>query len=463
MEIENNMKENNLPEIEHIKKNENEVSDLLGEAKLSWIGGVYSKYFKNVSFVRALIIKIWPVYVKYAIARANGWNKKTWEPLIKLKDAIEKYKFLTINLYESERVITPAPEVFPSEDACFLKSPHDSYNFPSIYVSIVPLGVVSGGTNFIRINGETICHDLFDFVRDYTSEELHGRLRVNGVKKMACWLYAETDSETIPSGASFVDACAPNYAHWLTEVLPRIAAFCSDDRFNDIPLIVNQGLHENIMESIFSISGSSRKVITLPIGKSLRVHKLYVTSVAGYVPFDRRKNKSSGHSQGVFSPIAIRLVCENLPSFTMGDEINWPERIYLKRNSHVRLLENSLELEHHLVNEGFVIISPEELTFIQQVQLFRHAKFIISSTGAALANIIFSPVDAKIIILMSKYRNMSYWYWQNIACATGKKITYVLGAVVGKKRGIHSDFKVNIQHVLKAVKENLELEEVDGR
>ena len=58
----------------------------------------------------------------------------------------------------------------------------------------------------------------------------------------------------------------------------------------------------------------------------------------------------------------------------------------------------------------------------------------------------FAPSDAKIYILIGKFPDTSYWYWQNIACASGKEINYVFGEVVhGRERGIHSDFMVNLE------------------
>lgn len=68
--------------------------------------------------------------------------------------------------------------------------------------------------------------------------------------------------EHISSAASFIDSCADNYAHRLTEVLPRIAAFCSSDKYRDVPLLVDAGLHENIITSL--------KIVAGPSGLSLR-------------------------------------------------------------------------------------------------------------------------------------------------------------------------------------------------
>ena len=90
-----------------------------------------------------------------------------------------------------------------------------------------------------------------------------------------------SEPERVESAAVFVDACAPNYAHWLTEVLPRVALFCREERYAGIPLVVNDGLHRNLVESLRMITRGTRRIIMLPIGRAIVVSELFLTSVAG--------------------------------------------------------------------------------------------------------------------------------------------------------------------------------------
>ena len=270
--------------------------------------------------------------------------------------------------------------------------------------------------------------------------------------------------EHIPAAASFVDACASNYAHWLTEVLPRVAIFCSNKHFKDIPIVVNDELHKNIMESLLLVTGVEREIITLPIGRALHVDNLYITSVSGYLPFERRNTKIPGHSHGLFSPQAFQLIRNStnkgskLIDKIIG-KIDWPEKIFLRRNSEIRNITNAVKLENLLIDRGFTIIEPEKLLFLQQQQLFRHAKIIIGATGASFANIIFASQNTKIFILISKHPDLCYWYWQNIACASGKTINYILGEIKEKSfrltGGIHSDYTIDLNMLLQELDEQL--------
>ena len=420
----------------------------LARLKGTWVGRFYINNFKQISFVRWLVIWSWrtlyPFYVNHIAAYFVANAAKRWRTLIPLVDYVKTRNILPIKVLDAVRVETPVPQVFPAEDQEYLSSPHDHYDFPPIYVAEISNALVYGGTNLVFTQDAVICHDLYDFERDYTSEELHGRHLIDAKKKRMRLVNYDVAPERVPVAAVFVDACALNYAHWLTEVLPRIAAFCAEEQFASIPIIVNDGLHHNIMESLYLITGPEREIIALPVGRAIQADSLYVTSVAGYVPFERRKNKLSGHSHGLFSSSVFDLIRKRV--FQLTDKFplqNWPEKIYLRRNSGARKVTNASELEQILINRGYVIVEPDKLTFLQQAMLFSNAKEIVGSSGAALANLIFAPSNANVQILIGKYPNTSYWYWQNIACASGKKVDYVLGKVLKIDNGIHSDFSVD--------------------
>jgi capsular polysaccharide biosynthesis protein len=310
--------------------------------------------------------------------------------------------------------------------------------------------MVYGGSNFVLVDDEVVCHDLYDFERDYTSEELHGRCIIGKKARRIRWLLHDEKPERTPAAAAFVDACAPNYAHWLTEVLPRIAIFCANEQFKNIPIVVNDGLHRNIMEALLMVTGANRKIYLLPVGRALQCDVLYLTSATGYVPFDWRSKKSLECSHGLFSPMAFEVLCQRLKSYVQTIKPNnWPEKIYLRRNSEIRNIVNSVAIEKFFESNGYTVIEPEKLTFAQQVAIFTNAKAIVGSSGAALANLIFTPPGSDVLIFFSKHPDTIYWYWQNIACACGKTVKYVLGDISDSKlAGIHSSFSVDVDNIV---------------
>ena len=425
--------------------------DVVYKIKKTKIGLFYLNRLKKFKSVRLSVEWLWrnvyPFYVSSMLS-VNYRHSKRWRPIIKLNDYLLREKLDFVLLADSKFVETPEPQVYPALCQDNLVSPHDQYEFPPLYIATIKNAEINGGTNFILKDDGAICHDLFQVEADYTSEELHGRNIINSDGHKTRWLLSDRFPETISEGAAFIDACAPNYAHWLSEVLPRVTIFCAQENYKKVPLLINEGLHKNIMQSLHVIAGEDREIITMPIGRASNIGKLHVTSVAGYVPFERRSKDDQYYSHGKFSSVAFSLMREKIFSFI--DRLppqNCPENIYIRRNSGVRRLKNNDEIESYLSSRGYVIVEPEKLSFIQQVQIFSQAKNIIGTSGAAIANMIFSSSSAQIIILIGDYVETSYWYWQNMACAAGLRIKYGLGTVEDSQNsGVHSDFHFQINN-----------------
>lgn len=422
------------------------AQDIITRLRNSWPGRVYINNLKQYGFFRTAAQCVWrngyPVYVNYVATHFGNRKAKRWRPLTKQSVFAKRGSVPVIKLADASIAKTSEPKVFPKCDRDFLVPPIDRYTFPEIFVAIIEDAMVYGGTNMVLADGEVVCHDLYSFEHDYTSEELHSRIRIQPRTSRIRWLMHDEDPEPIAEAATFVDACAENYAHWMTEVIPRVVLFCADERFNDVPLVVNADLHQNIMESLLMVAGADREIIVLPVGRALAVAKLHLTSVAGYVPFGRRNKKLSGHSHGVFSPQALEKLRKHLcaPGRNTEEHV-WPEKIYLRRNSGTRKVTNSGELEKLLVSRGYAIVETEKLTFLQQIQLFKNAKEIVAPTGAALSNAIFCAPGTHVNILMARHEDMIYRYWGNMLNPIQISVGYVLCDIVkNRDLGIHGDF-----------------------
>lgn len=76
-----------------------------------------------------------------------------------------------------------------------------------------------------------------------------------------------------------------------------------------------------------------------------------------------------------------------------GRNATGPERIYLTRSrlkSHERRADEELDLENRLKKEGFEIVAPEQVAFIDQVRIFNSAKWIVGSLGSAFHTCLFA-------------------------------------------------------------------------
>ena len=364
-----------------------------------------------------------------------------------------------VTLIGPQAVRSPQPAMFPAEDSAFLGGSSYDYEFPAVNISVIPDAVVFGRSNMVSAGGALLHHDLYQFTHDYTSEELHGKLRILPKAALVKQYEMLSPQTHYRQAALFMDSCSSNYAHWLTEVLPRINAFYnslgeSSHRAGNraLPLLLDAGLHINIQSSLTAIVGGAAQLVWVPNGTQIRVGELTVTSPTGYVPFDRRSSNLSDYNQGKFSPRALAALREQLTTALPPSKHPTPKKVFLRRNSKARSMVNADAIEARLVDEGFDAVSTELLSFAEQFHLFSGAEVVVGATGAAFANLIFCKPTTKIVICIAKFEDTSYGYWQNLACASGNEVTYVLGKISTTMiKTIHSDFWVDEAAVMQAV------------
>lgn len=436
-----------------IQSNESLDVKTLSYFQRSFFGKLYKKYLREIPFVRGSTLWAWKRLFPFGMKLYSKLRSEKFShtPLIKFSQYVVDPKIL----YSKKVVVTPMPDVFPKYLRHHLLQPHKEYDFPEIVSGIVENAIVTGASNLIDVNDYVVCHDLINFNLDYTSEELHGRFIIDIEKSIVTkFLFPSAELE-IENGVIFTDAVSRNYAHFLTEVLPKIFLFSANKENNASSLIIDAGLHQNLVEAIEIVAGVDVDLIGLDIGESVQVKSLHVLSPVGYVPFEKRPGKEAlpGHSHGIFSSFALLSMRDHITA-KISDLATRPKKlkIFIRRNSEYRNVSNAAEIEKLLVARGFFVIEPEKLSFLEQVEFFANAEVIVGATGAALANLIFCAATTRIVILIARYKHNSYFYWQNMASACGNRVTYVLGeSESGPAKTIHSNFYVSPKFLLEAL------------
>lgn len=417
------------------------------------LGPLYHRFFKRFKVVRGAVILSWKYVLPMGMmAYARFSSSVLRPPLVKLADRVTTVD----EVAPPQQVVTPAPDVFPARLAGCCPSPHASFSFPRLYVARLQDQLVRGGSNFLIGPDAMVHHDLFRVSHDYTSEELHGHMAIKPGAGMAfVFAMGKSDSfEEVAEAAAFTDAVAPNYAHFMTEVLPRVHMFVRHAPAH-VPLVIDAGLHANLVAAIRLVAGEDRVLIRLEAGQILRVRTLWVMSVCGYVPFERRPGTArlKDHSQGIFSPVALCSMRDAIKAaLQVAPDAPAGRKVFIRRNSGYRNVINAQEIEDRLVACGFEVVEPEKLTFAEQVALFSSASVVVGATGAAFANLVFCQPTCRLVIMIAELKGTSYYYWQNMASACGNRVTYVLGQIADRHfRSIHSDFHVSPEDVLAAV------------
>jgi hypothetical protein len=122
-----------------------------------------------------------------------------------------------------------------------------------------------------------------------------------------------------------------------------------------------------------------------------------------------------------------------------------PKRIYITRkNETARRISNEKELFQFLSKLGFEMIDPGQLNFIDQVNYFKNAEFIVSAHGAALSNIIWCNSIVKIVELNGD-RDVR-WHFAKIANTLNFDYTLLLGKTIDNMY-----FETNIQSLKKII------------
>jgi capsular polysaccharide biosynthesis protein len=411
-----------------------------------------SKYLLARKYIKP-VIKFIFIFAHSLINQTNFSSKPIHKRIIKLKDYCVSVRSSVVTIFDKIKVKTFPPEISPSQKAKILVSPHNYYTFPKVYLAQVYNAIIVSETNFVILKDKVICHDLYNFEKDYTREEKTRFHRYIYNKKRSAKIYSKLyhgSAINIPEAATFLDSLSHNYSHWLTEVLPRIASFCSLNKFKNVPIVVDYGLHPNIMESLSLIVEKKRIVYQLKKGVIIKVKKIYLISATGYIPYEPRFKSYLG-SHGIFSPDSFNLIRKRV--FSLIKKLpakKYPEKIYLKRQSSFRNLKNLKKIEQTILNKGYVTIETEKFSFLEQVSIFKNAKYIVGVSGAAFANLIFASLNTKITILISEYKYTKYWYWQNIASSVNLKVNYILGKPkpLIKLHPVHSDFTIDHKLIL---------------
>lgn len=166
-----------------------------------------------------------------------------------------------------------------------------------------------------------------------------------------------------------------NYYHWLFDVLPRLHLL---ERWQGV--IEKYAVPDNLsavqLESLRLIGLESNRLLLLTANKRLRCQHLYVPSLPG--------------SEGCSPPWVLPFLREKFLPHAANVEGRGP-LIYVVRGATAqRPVINESELIARLERRGFQIVTPEILSFVEQIALFRDARIVVAAHGAGLANLAFA-------------------------------------------------------------------------
>ena len=126
------------------------------------------------------------------------------------------------------------------------------------------------------------------------------------------------------------------------------------------------------------------------------------------------------------------------------------DKIFIDRSSvisnHCQFV-NFEEISDFLTEKGFTKYKTENLTFFEEIYLFKNARFIIGAHGAGLANLAFCNERTKIIEIRPNDRTNSLY--KRISEINNLDYNLILTDVINKKDQLRGDIKLNINELKK--------------
>ena len=237
---------------------------------------------------------------------------------------------------------------------------------------------------------------------------------------------------SLENGIWALDEKSFHYFHWFCDTLTRYLQVKTYN--NQYPLLISS----NLIEKEY-------------IRETLNLLNINYSIYDYEVPYKIDNLLISSHitDSGNYSNSNITLLSSLLKS---SIEVTTPKkRIWISRNkSKHRKIANEDSLTPMLKQYGFQIIYPEDISFIEQLSLYRNAEIIGGLHGGALTNILFMNEGTKLIEIRRYGDNMNNCYF---SLASELKIDYYYLESESIDEDFYiSDVKVEVQKLEKIIK-----------
>ncbi len=213
-----------------------------------------------------------------------------------------------------------------------------------------------------------------------------------------------------------------NYAHWLCDILPKLIilnkfiSIDSIDRF----LIPNYDLN---------FQKESLNLLNIPKEKIINGNKIRHISADEFIFLEHPYWKNGMDFIQSINHLpywAVRSVRDKFIG-SADNKKKFPEKIFIDRSDSPYIRNQIINYDEvclELQKAGFTKFKLSGMPFIEQISLFKNAKFIVGAHGAGLANIIFSSPECKLLEFRSP--NFDSSQWKIISDINNMKFDYIM-------------------------------------
>ena len=202
-------------------------------------------------------------------------------------------------------------------------------------------------------------------------------------------MFSESIQEAVLFGSS------TSWYHFLVEILPSLIRIRAS-RNSEKVLLVRGELPDNIIRIINHFE--FKDVIFMRDGTTLRVTKLEMLTdlrMPSVIDIDSRKSDI----------IIVRNFLLDLAVAPSKSPL-----LYVERDPALfRPLHKSAQLKKRLLELGFLVIRPESVDLIQQIELFKNAEVVVAQSGAALTNILLMPRGSHVVEISGIQNSLCFY------------------------------------------------------
>lgn len=221
-----------------------------------------------------------------------------------------------------------------------------------------------------------------------------------------------------------------NYYHWLLNWLPRL--FLYESLNLKCKIIVHQNFNSRQLKILQNIFPWVTEEYLIKNNDNNLYSQLYIPNF---------------FLNPLHSPRAISWIRQRVYSL-YWEELSAPKfssKIYISRSDATqRKVVNEHELTDALSKLGFEKITLSNLSFIDQINAFYHAKSIISPHGAGLANLIFCNHQPNVIEITNNYYTKVFWSLGVVVGATKYGMFKGNAIIDSHPTTLHQDIEIDL-------------------
>ncbi len=213
-----------------------------------------------------------------------------------------------------------------------------------------------------------------------------------------------------------------NYAHWITECLPRAIGFLQlRQQVPEAKLLLPPLSEDSPQLSTIRRLGIGANDVAMMQGDDvIHAQRLWIMT-----------SFHIWHPPRLCRTSALRLSIE-IPLDMREAEGSLPERLYIQRGvPNIRQLINFEELRPILDALGFTVLRMQDLSLDDQVRTLRNARFVVGENSGGLANIMFCRRGTRVLELNNPaFPHPAHWA---LASLIGADYGFCVGKHVGQE------------------------------